>query len=119
MLVSGCAGRAANPVSGYVPGDEKRSCEALKTEYYDNEAQIKKLQQEQGSKTWWNVGCFVTGFLVIVPWFLMDLKDSQKIEIDALQKRNVNLKILAVDNKCDFLSLSEPTAAVPTETPVN
>jgi hypothetical protein len=103
LFVAGCAGRTANPVSAYMPGDDKRSCNALKTEYSDNETTIKTLQQEEKTKGVWNVTCFITGFLVIVPWFLMDLKDAQKIEIEALNKRNSNLKIMASDRNCDFL----------------
>ena len=32
MFLSGCAGREANPIPVYMPGDENRSCEALKAE---------------------------------------------------------------------------------------
>jgi hypothetical protein len=110
-LLSGCAGRQANPCSAYQPGDDKRSCEGLKSEYSSNENNIKTLQQEENSKTWWNIGCFVTGFLVIVPWFLMDLKDSQKIEGNAFKQRNSNIMAMAGDKGCDFLGTSTPAVA--------
>jgi hypothetical protein len=109
LLVSGCAGRVANPASAYMPGDDKRSCEGLKAEFADNENQIKILQKEDSSKGWWNVGCFITGFLLIVPWFLMDLKDAQKIEIEALKKRDNNLKVMASERNCDFLGATSST----------
>ena len=49
LLISGCSGREANPVATYMSGDDKRSCEALKTEYSDSETQIKKLQSEKST----------------------------------------------------------------------
>ena len=111
-LFSGCAGRQANPVSAYQPGDDKLSCNSLKAEYTSNEDQIKCLQKENDTKGWWNVACFVTGFLVIVPWFLMDLKDSQKIEMNAYKQRNSNIVAMSGDRGCNILGADPKTAAV-------
>lgn len=32
VMNTGCAGREANPIAAYLPGDEKRSCMALQAE---------------------------------------------------------------------------------------
>lgn len=101
-LLSGCAGRQANPAQAYQPGDDKRSCEGLKTEYSANENQIKCLKKEEDGKFWWNTTCLITGCLIIIPWFLMDVKDTQKIETNALKQRNANLMIIASDRSCDL-----------------
>ena len=112
LLMSGCAGRDAWPVSTYQPGDEKRSCGALRAEYSNNETQVRVLQQEDGAKGWWNAGMFIGGLFIIVPFFFMDLKGSQKMEIAALKQRNTNLMAMGSDRDCDFCGATPKPVAV-------
>ncbi len=46
-LSFGCGGVAPNPVSQYQPGDEKRSCDGLKSEIARNEAEIEELLPDE------------------------------------------------------------------------
>ena len=43
MMLLGCAGREAHPVSTYQYGDEKKSCKALEMELTFTEEKIQRL----------------------------------------------------------------------------
>ena len=99
VFFAGCAGREAYPVQSYIPGDEKKSCVVLKAEMAQIEADIlKKLPH--ADKTGGNILLGVAGAFLIVPWFFMDLKGADKIEVEALQRRYNTLSILAADKEC-------------------
>ena len=105
LFVVACGGKSANPVVSYQPGDEKRSCEGLKSEIALNEAEIAKLVPYDDA-TGKNVALGVTGFFLIIPWFFMDFKEGEAIEIQALRRRNQWLREVASDKDC---SLPPPT----------
>jgi hypothetical protein len=100
IFIAGCGGHAANPVDRYMLGDEKKSCDALYTEVsqIDREAVLKNRQKDD--RDTWNIIFFVTGFIVIVPWFFIDLKGSQEVESEALQARKKALQIIFSEKNC-------------------
>jgi hypothetical protein len=111
VLFAGCAGREANPIPAYLPGDENRSCSALKAEMTQIQADMQRLlphTNKFATNTLWAIG----GVLVIVPFFFMDLKDAEKIEYEALRTRYNRLLIIAADKNCDLVGLS--TQPIPT-----
>ena len=67
LLLAGCAGRTATPVSQYQYGDDKKPCEHLKVEISElqNEitAKTKKCEDKKGA----NVALGVTGMLLFWP----------------------------------------------------
>ena len=92
IFFGGCAGRTANPIAAYLPGDEKRSCAGLKAEIAQLQADMQRIlpKTDKGlTNTLWAVG----GCLVIVPFFFMDLKDAEKIEFDAMRQRHNRLLV--------------------------
>ena len=93
-LMTGCMGRDANPIARYSPGDEKRSCASLKAEIAENEAQISKKLAKDASKFWSNAA-----WVLITP-LAMDVKQSEKVEAEALQRRNRALKIIMIEKEC-------------------
>ncbi len=101
IFLSGCAGRNANPVPAYLPGDENRSCKGLKAEIAQLEADMARILPET-NKFGYNTLCFVGGLLVIVPFFLMDLKDAEKVEWEAMRVRRNRLVVYAAEKSCDF-----------------
>ena len=101
FALASCGGRTANPVASYQPGDEKRSCDGLRMEIADNEQDISKLIPFEDA-TGKNVALGVAGAFLIVPWFFMDFKDAEKIEIKALRRRNQWLREVASNKDCSI-----------------
>lgn len=102
IVLASCAGQEANPVAVYRPGDENKSCNVLKAEIANIDKQIKIKKAKKSSKDWSNAAWFIGGFLLIVPWFFMDLKNAEQTEIDALQQRKDALHVIAADKNCNF-----------------
>lgn len=101
VLVGGCAGRTANPVMVYQPGDEGRSCVVLERELAQIEKKIFDLmpQTEKAAK---NTALGVSSYLLLVPIFFMDISKSEQIEVNALTKRYNHLLEIGESNDCDF-----------------
>ena len=100
IFLAGCGGHTANPVDRYMPGDEKKSCNALYAEMSQLDGEIDQKNHQKDNRDTWNVILFLTGFLVIVPWFFIDCKGSQEVEIDALQARKKALMIIFNEKNC-------------------
>lgn len=54
------------------------------------------------NKFGYNAVCATSGFFLIVPFFFMDLKDTEKIEWEAMRVRYNRLLIYAAEKNCDF-----------------
>lgn len=102
IVLASCAGQEANPVAIYIPGDENKSCNALKAEIANIDKQITRKKAQKSSKEGENLLWFIGGFLLIVPWFFMDLKEAEETEIAALQQRKDALLVIAADKNCGF-----------------
>ena len=90
-------------MASYIPGDEKKSCMVLAAEMAQVEAEIAK-KLPKSDKTGGNILLGAAGCFLIVPWFFMDLKGADKIEVEALQRRYNALSIFAADKRitlCD------------------
>jgi len=96
LIFAGCAGRESNPVPAYYPGDEKRSCMSLQAEMAQIQNNIQRLSPYE-NKFWTNT----FWFLFFTP--LMDLKDAEKIEIEAYRQRYNRLMLIATEKNCDFI----------------
>ncbi len=101
LSLTGCGGHTANPVDRYMLGDEKKSCTALYAEVSNIDKEIALKNRDKTNRDTWNVIFFVTGFLVIVPWFFIDAKGSQEVEMEALKARKNALQINFSDKNCD------------------
>ena len=101
ILFGGCAGRQAYPVQSYMPGDENKSCMILKAEMAQIEADVHK-KLPKSDKTGSNILLGAAGCFLIVPWFFMDLKGADKIEVEAFQRRYNALALIAADKGCSI-----------------
>lgn len=101
MLIfsAGCAGREANPVSVHQLGDTSKSCESLGAELFFIESEIARLIPKS-DKTGRNIACGATGVIFIVPLFFMDLKQGEKIELEAYRQRYNYLVMIAKEKDC-------------------
>jgi len=104
LVLIGCAGRAANPIPIYLLGDENRSCEGLKTEIAQLQADMARIlpKTDKGlTNALWAAG----GVVAIVPFFFMDLKDAEKVEFEAMRQRHNRLLIYAAEKGCDMAGI--------------
>jgi len=101
IFLMGCAGRQANPIATYLPGDENRSCMGLRAEIAILDSQMRQLSPKT-DKVGTNVIWAIAGIFLIVPFFFMDFKDAEKIEYDAYRARKIRLMVYAAEKGCDF-----------------
>lgn len=99
-----CAGREANPIPAYLPGDDTRSCPALKAEIAQLQADMNRLLPKT-SKGVTNALWATAGVFLIIPFFFIDLKGAEKIEFDAMRTRHNRLLIIAADRDCDMTGI--------------
>lgn len=99
IMNAGCAGHTANPVVVYQLGDEKKSCKSLRMEMYHIQSEISRLIPNS-DKTGRNIAYAATGIIFLVPLFFMDLKQGEKIEIDAYRQRYSHLMLIAKEKGC-------------------
>lgn len=99
LLLSACGGRTAHPIKTLWPDDGTMSCDDLSSEQARNNGEIAQLSVEKARKIRRNINeaCI---FFCIFPLFMLDLTDTQNIEINAYEARNKRLEDLAILKKC-------------------
>ena len=102
VVMSGCAGRAGNPIMTSQPGDDQKSCSRLSAEMTEIEGEINKRLPKE-NRTSQNVALGVAGAFLIVPWFFMNFSDAEKIEINAYRTRYNHLTRIYNENRCGSL----------------
>ena len=102
FIAQGCAGRSAHPVTVAQSGDAKKTCKALRKETNQILRRIHKMVPYIKKKDKKKVLKMVTGALIIIPWFFVDMKDAEKVEANALRKRYNYLADLADRHNCRF-----------------
>jgi hypothetical protein len=104
FFVQGCAGRTAHPVQVAQSGDAKKACKSLYKETKKIRRDIKTMIPAVKKADKKRTLLMLSGGLLIVPWFFLDLSDADKIEanakrarhnylVDRVNKRNCRLKI--------------------------
>ena len=101
MFLTGCAGREANPIPVYLPGDNERSCEVLVAEIAQLQADMQRILPKT-NKGVTNTLWATAGVFFIVPFFFMDLKGAEKIEFDAMRARHNRLLLICADKGCNM-----------------
>ena len=117
-FAAGCAGRTANPVMSSQYGDQNKSCNALRIELSQTEQELRRLLPET-DKAGKNTLLGVAGLFLIVPWFFMDFKDAEQVEVNALRQRYNTLTIMASEKKCGFKIAEPPKKEEPKPDPDN
>jgi len=99
LILTGCAGRAANPVMVHQPNDNYKSCQMLQREISTIEMNIQKLIPE-ADKTSKNVALGIGGLFIWPMWLFMDLSSAEKEEINAYRMRHDHLVSLVQEKNC-------------------
>ena len=106
IILAGCGGRVGNPVRIHQVGDEQKVCSQLKSEMFMIEEEI-ALLVPKSDKTGKNIALGATGIIFIIPLFFMDLKQGEKVELEAYQKRYNYLHRLYLEKDCASQSTEE------------
>ena len=100
FFVQGCAGRAAHPVKVTRSGDDKKTCNEIRHETRKYRKNIKKMIPAVKAADKKRTLLMVSGGLLIVPWFFLDLSDADKIETNAKRARHNYLVDRGVKRNC-------------------
>lgn len=90
---AGCAGREPNPIATMLPSDSELTCEALRHQIEFCNDEMKRLKpkcDKFATNTLWTAA----GVFLIFPFFFMDVKDAEKVEYEAYNRRAEYLKSL-------------------------
>ena len=100
FLTQSCAGRAAHPVKVAQSGDNKKTCKSLHKETKQIRRSIKKMIPAVKKADKKRTLLMLSGGLLIVPWFFLDLSDADKIETNAKRARHNYLIDRGVKRNC-------------------
>ena len=100
FFVQGCAGRAAHPIQVAQSGDVKKACKSLRKETKQIRRNLKKMIPAVKKADKKRTLLMVSGGLLIIPWFFLDLSDADKIETNAQRARYNYLVDRGVKRNC-------------------
>ena len=100
FFVQGCAGRAAHPVQVAQSGDNKKTCKSLHKETKKIRQKVKRMIPAVKRADKKRTLLMLSGGLLIVPWFFLDLSDADKIETNAQRARYNYLVDRGVKRNC-------------------
>ena len=100
FFAQGCAGRAAHPVKVAQSGDVEKTCKSLRKETKQIRQKIKKMIPAVKKADKKRTLLMLSGGLLIVPWFFLDLSDADKIETNAQRARYNYLVDRGVKRNC-------------------
>ncbi|MCP5371447.1 MAG: hypothetical protein H6907_06890 [Hyphomicrobiales bacterium] len=95
LTVAGCGGRVARPVPATTAFDDQLTCAHIAAQIETGDARIADLGREAQNQSEQNVAKLL---FVGVIW--MNLNDSEKEEITALQARRARLQQLKAEKNC-------------------
>ena len=102
FFIQGCAGRAALPVKVTQSGDVEKTCKNLQAEMKKYRRNIQKRIPAIKAADKKRTLLMLSGGLLIVPWFFLDLSDADKVEANAVRARHNYLADRAKKRKCRF-----------------
>ena len=102
FFIQGCAGRAAHPVQVTQSGDNKKTCKSLHKETRKIRRNLKKMLPAVKKADKKRTLLMLSGGLLIVPWFFLDLSDADKVEANAKRARHNYLVDIAKKRNCRF-----------------
>ena len=102
FFTQSCAGRAAHPVQVTQSGDVKKTCKSLRKETKQIKRKIKRMIPAVKEADKERTLLMLTGGVLIVPLFFLDLTDADKIETNAQRARYNYLADITKKRNCRF-----------------
>ncbi len=100
FLTQSCAGRAAHPIQVAQSGDNKKTCKSLRKETSQIRRNVKRMMPAIKKADKKRTLLMLSGGLLIVPWFFLDLTHADKIEANAQRARYNYLVDRGVKRNC-------------------
>mgnify|MGYP006118441477 CR=1 FL=1 len=100
FFVQSCAGRAAHPVKVSQSGDGEKTCNELRHETRKHRKSLKKIIPDIKAADKKRTLLMISGGLLIIPWFFLDLTDADKVEANAQRARHNYLLDVAKKQSC-------------------
>jgi len=99
LILSGCAGRTANPIPVVQSKDNSLTCEQLDAELVSLGSMARGLSK-QSDKLPKNAALLAAGAFLVVPYFFVDLSETEEQELNAVRARHMRIKRIATDKGC-------------------
>ena len=100
FLTQSCAGRAAHPVQVAQSGDNKKTCKSLRKETSQIRRNVQRMMPAIKKADKKRTLLMLSGGLLIVPWFFLDLTNADKVEANAQRARYNYLVDRGVKRNC-------------------
>ena len=100
FLTQSWAGRAAHPVLVAQSGDNKKTCKSLRKETSQIRRNVQRMMPAIKKADKKRTLLMLSGGLLIIPWFFLDLTDADKIETNAQRARHNYLVDRGVKRNC-------------------
>lgn len=111
MIVS-CAGAPPAPVNVSKASDRFLNCEQISSQIQTITREVNNLSRKENSKQKSNYGLAAAGAFLIVPFFFMNLTESEKVELNAARGRYFALERMARERNCSGFENSNPEVAL-------
>jgi hypothetical protein len=105
MGIVGCAGREANPVPIYLPGDENLTCDTFKKELLSLQSQMLDLLPKTDDTLihpLWDIWDVISP----IPEMIRNMTHADRIEYEAFQRRYNRLLLIAREKGCVFSDMT-------------
>ena len=99
-MLASCAGSPPAPVPVSKASDRFLNCDQISNEIQLITSEVNKLSRKENSKLKTNYGLAAAGAFLIVPFFFMNLTESEKVELNAARGRYFALERIAKEKNC-------------------
>ena len=102
LLLMGCAGKTAQPIRVIEVTDSDLACDNILKQIYNLE-EMGAILSGKTDKQVKNAALAAAGYITIVPYFFMDLKEGEAVELNAVRARHMHLTKLYQKKNCGAL----------------
>jgi len=99
LTLIGCAGKTAQPIRVIEVTDTDLPCEKILNQIYHLE-EMGAILAGKADKQVKNAALAAAGYITIVPYFFMDLKEGEAVELNAVRARHMHLTRLYQNKNC-------------------
>ena len=99
FLLTGCAGKVADPIKVTQITDKDLTCSQILSQLDALDSVGRELERKS-EKLPKNAALATAGSLLVVPYLFMDLKNGEKVELNAVRARHMHLTRLYQKKSC-------------------